>query len=90
MDLRILRRGFEAVSGDSPSLLDDAIGGLEADLLLVAQLGQELAILGRMSSTKSVVRGVRMSAHRFCRTTYLAVSPETDATVAVDGAFRRW
>ena len=45
---------------------------------------------GRMSSTKSVVRGVRMSAHRFCRTTYLAVSPETDATVAVDGAFRRW
>ena len=45
---------------------------------------------GRMSSTKSVVRGVRMSAYRFCRTTYLAVSPDTDATVAVERAFARW
>ena len=45
---------------------------------------------GRLSSTKSVVRGVRMSAYRFCRTTYLAVTPDTEVPTAVGRAFRRW
>lgn len=45
---------------------------------------------GRLTSTRSVVRGVRMSAHRFCRTTYLAVAPDTDTASAVHQAFRRW
>ncbi len=44
----------------------------------------------RLSSTRSVVRGVRMSAHPLCRTTYLAVTADTDAPVAVGRAFRRW
>ena len=45
---------------------------------------------GRLSSTRSVVRSVRLSAHRFCRTTYLALTPATEPVPAVEHAFRRW
>lgn len=45
---------------------------------------------GRVSSTRSVIRGVRLNAHRLCKTTYLAVTEDTDAEVAVGSAFRRW
>ena len=45
---------------------------------------------GRRSSTRSVVRAVRMSAHPLCRTTYLAVAPDTVLDSAVARAFRGW
>lgn len=44
----------------------------------------------RRSSTRSVARAVRMSAHPLCRTTYLALAPDTIVDAAVDRAFRRW
>ena len=44
----------------------------------------------RNSSTRSVLRAVRMNAARTCRTTYLAVAPETDRRSAIGSSFGRW
>jgi putative NADPH-quinone reductase len=44
----------------------------------------------RRSSTRSVVRAVRMNAARTCRSTYVALLPGDDVDARVRGALARW
>jgi putative NADPH-quinone reductase len=44
----------------------------------------------RTGSGRSVLRGVRMTAHRFCRTTYAVVRPGDDPETVVRSALAKW
>ena len=44
----------------------------------------------RRSSTRSVVRAVRMNAARTCRTTYVALEPTDDVEARISKALARW
>ncbi|MFN3219980.1 MAG: NAD(P)H-dependent oxidoreductase [Acidimicrobiales bacterium] len=44
----------------------------------------------RTSSGRSVLRGVRLNAHRFCRTTYAVVRPGDDPESVVRSALAKW
>ena len=43
-----------------------------------------------MASTKSVMRGARMTASWRCRGTHRALAPEDDAEAEVRDALKRW
>ncbi|MEM7287216.1 MAG: NAD(P)H-dependent oxidoreductase [Actinomycetota bacterium] len=93
----VVKSWFERVFIPGVSFTFTPAGRITAALRNIKRIGMVLECPDddvvphrRVTGPRSVVRAVRLNAARTCRTTYLALAPETDRRSAVELAFKRW
>lgn len=93
----VVKSWFERVFVPGVSFTFTPSGRITAALRNIKRVGMvlecpddDVVAHRRVTGPRSVVRAARMNAARTCRTTYLALAPETDRQSAIDIAFKRW